>query len=612
MKMKMLITGVTLIAAGVAFAGINWKTPSYSLVARDMPLRQVLDTFGVAQGMCVVMSEQVAGSLSGSFLDIAPQEFLDRISTTHNLIWYYDGAALYVYGAGEITSSLMELQYMRDGNVILLLRELGLEDRRFPIRSTANGELILVSGPPRYVQLIAETIARADSLKRQRSFSEIETRIFRLANTWADNVNLSVSGLESQLQIIGVAQLLDEIMKASGEANARDIVTNGAEKAEFGLSDQMAAGVRPVIKPDNRLNAVVVRDSRMRMPMYEKLIRELDVPQKIVEIEVTSFDISKQDALDWQLSLKVSGHQDKHTAAGGMNAQNLISAGALAGMGAAGAYSYLGDKVQVDASLTALKSKGRARNVSRTAIVTLNNFTAEMSDTQSYHARVVGEKVASLEEVKAGTKLNVKPRIVEPPVGSTNQARQIWLTLKLEDGGFESVSVDSMPMTRQSTLLTQAALYENDSILLAGYFRDIRESGGWGIPLLRDIPLIGWIFGGATYKDETVQRLFILTPRVLDIAMFRDGPMSMLRRQAIGQRNLESIEELENLIKRDNAARKDREEAIGERNEIIEENDEERLRRNRKERKLRREQRHEEQERENEAWDEEFKKRKES
>ena len=606
MKIKTVLVVATICLAELGFAGIKWKTPAYSLVARDMPLRQALDTFGVAQGMSVVMSDQVSGNLSGDFKDIAPQEFLDRISTTHNLIWYYDGTSLYVYGAGEITSSLMELQYMRDGNVILLLRELGLEDRRFPIRSASNGELILVSGPPRYVQLIAETIARADNLKRQRAVSEIDTRVFRLVNTWADNVNLNVSGLESQLQIIGVAQLLEEIMKATGEGNARDVVTNGAATANYGLEDQMLAGIRPVIKPDNRLNAVIVRDSKQRMPMYERLIGELDVPQKIVEIEVTSFDISRSDALDWQLSVKVTGAEKEHEGAAGMNADNLILPAALAGMGAAGAYSYLGEKTRVDASVSALKSKGLARNVSRTAIVTLNNFTAEMTDKQSYHARVVGEKVASLEEVSVGTKLNVKPRIVEPPSGATNLPRQVWLTMELEDGGFESVSVDAMPMTRQSTLHTQAAIDENDAILLGGYFRDIKENGGWGIPYLRDIPWIGWIFGGATYKEETVQRLFILTPRVIDIAAYQSSTQSLMRVQALNQRDMSAVEDLHELIKRDDAARKDREESAKERNEIMEENDEERLRRNRKERDLRREQRHEEQDRANEAWDEEF------
>ena len=604
MKLKTIVVLGILIGCTNLFAGIPWKTPAYSLVAREMSLRDALDTFGVAQGMSVVMSKGVNGVLSGDFKGLKPADFLDRISTTHNLIWYYDGAALYVYGAGEITSSLMDLQYMKEGNVIMILRELGLEDRRFPIRSSQNGELILVSGPPRYVQLIAETIARADNLKRLRSFNEIDTRVFRLVNTWADDVSLNVSGLESQLTIRGVAKLLEEIMNSSADGNSREAVTNGAVRAEYGLSDQMLAAVRPVIKPDNRLNAVVVRDSKARMPMYERLIRELDKPQKLVEIAVTTVEMTKDDALDWQLSLSVRGTKDEHDGAVGMNAQNLMETAALSGMGLAGAYSYLGEKTKVDLSLAALKTKNKARNLSRSAIVTLNNLVGEMTDTQSYHAKMVGEKVASLEEVKAGTRLNVKPRVVESV--TTNGARQVWLTMVLEDGGFESVTVDAMPMTRTSRLVTQAAMFENDSILLAGYFRDIKEDGGWGIPYLRDIPWIGWIFGGATYKDETVQRLFILTPRVIDFANWDSSGQSLIRAQAIGQRDMTAVEDLHELIKRDDAARKDREEAIRERNEIIEENDEERLRRNRRERDLRREKRHEEQKKANEKWDEEF------
>ncbi len=53
--------------------------------------------------------------------------------------------------------------------------------------------------------------------------------------------------------------------------------------------------------------------------------------------------------------------------------------------------------------------------------------------------------------------------------------------------------------------------------MLAGYLRDIDEDAGWGIPLLRDIPWIGWLFGGKSSRKETVQRMFILTPHVVDL-----------------------------------------------------------------------------------------------
>jgi hypothetical protein len=72
-------------------------------------------------------------------------------------------------------------------------------------------------------------------------------------------------------------------------------------------------------------------------------------------------------------------------------------------------------------------------------------------------------------------------------------------------------------MTRSSTLTTQTTVFVGESIMLAGYLRDIEEDAGWGIPYLRDIPWIGWIFGGKSTRKETVQRIFVLTPHIVDI-----------------------------------------------------------------------------------------------
>lgn len=507
-----LVCACACAAMRTAAADIPWKNPTYTLVARDMNLRTALDTFAVAQGLSVVMSDSVQGVFSGDFKDVECGEFLDRLATIHNLAWYYDGAALYIYGAGEVQAVLIDLKYMKAGEVAAMLGELGVEDARFPLKTTSNEELLMVSGPPRYVALVAELVAKADGLKEQRTFSEVEARIFPLVNTWADDVTFVVSSPESSVTIKGVARLLEEIMNSSSGATTREAVqTNDVSVLETSRS----AIFRPVIRPENRLNAVVVRDVTSRMPMYDKLIGELDVPQKLVEIDVTVVELSKKDALDWQLSLKVSGSHREFSGAAGQNAANLFEAGELAGRGMAGAISYLGDNVQVASSLTALKEKGQARNISRTSLVTVNNLAAQMQDSQSYHVRVVGTEVATLEEVTAGTVLQVKPRIVASRTEGV--ADQVWLSMRLDDGGFESIAVDSMPMTRTSTLQTQTAVFENESIMLAGYLRDIEESGGWGIPYLRDIPLIGWLFGGSSVKKETVQRMFILSPHIVDL-----------------------------------------------------------------------------------------------
>ena len=530
-------TSAAAIAAdGPASAApsIPWKVPAYTLVARDMDLRVALDTFAVAQGLSIVASPSVSGRFSGDFKDVPPGEFLDRIATTHNLIWYYDGAALYVYGAGEIATSLLDLQYMKADEVRQMLAELGVEDARFPLKTASNGELVMVAGPPRYVALVAEMIAKADKLREKRTYSEVEARIFPLTYTWAANVSFGVSSPESTATIQGVASLLEEIMSGDVNLGVSELPAEEAAKLEVAR----LSGVKPMIRAENRLNAVIVRDVSSRMGMYEKLIEKLDVPQKLVEIDVTIVEMSQKNALDWQLSISGTGSRRSNEVGAGMNAVNVFGPDSVAGQGLAGAVTHFGSHYDLTASLTALREKGKARSISRTQLLTVNNLAAEMTDTQSYHAKVVGTEVASLQEVTAGTTLQLKPRILHSL--STNVPNQVWLSLQLDDGGFEAISVDSMPMKRSSGLTTQTAVFEDESIMLAGYLRDIEEDAGWGIPFLRDIPIIGWLFGGKSTRKETVQRMFVITPHIVDL-----DKETLVRLQAMHMRDLSVAGELE-------------------------------------------------------------------
>ena len=576
---------------------LPWKNPEYTLVARQMPIRSTLESFSVAQGIPILLSDRVTGVLSGDFKRVSPADFLDRISAVHNLTWYYDGSALYIYTVGEMGSTLIDLRYMKADEVLKMMVELGVEDSRFPLKTASNGELIMVSGPPRYVMLVSEMIARADKLREQRTFTAVETRIFPLKHTWADDVSFSVTSPESTTTIRGRARLLEEIM--NGGSSPAPVREGDSTNETDRLSANTDSAFRPVIRPENRLNAVIVRDTVTRLPMYEKLIADLDRPQKLVEIGVTVLEMSQEDALDWQLSLKVSGAKDEFEGAAGQNAANLFNPATLGGKGLAGALTYLGDDVTVSASLSALREKGKARSISRTSILTLNNMSAEMTDTQSYHARVVGTEVATLEEVSAGTKLQVKPRIVRAV--STNEPDRVWLSMELQDGGFEAISVDAMPMTRSSSLETQAAVLEGHSIMLAGYLRDIKESGGWGIPYLRDIPWIGWLFGGSSMRNETVQRMFILTPYVVDVTT-----NDVLSVQADRQRDIEREEVLEDEFDNDGVERKEREAQIEFRREMRQERAIERSERNESMRDLSREQRRKEMKEDRKIWEKWF------
>ena len=614
MALAALVIGCCAERSVASTNAIPWRIPTYTLTARAMPVRQALETFGVAEGVPVLLSEAAGGVVSGDFKDMPAMEFLDRIVTINNLVWYYDGATLYVYGASEGTTAMLELKYMKAGELQNILGEFGILDDRYPIRSAQNDELIMVSGPPRYVELVAEMIARADKLREIRTFNEVEVRLFPLTYTWADDVTLSVPSSESTVPIKGVAQLLEEITKVDSADRVAD-GTNGMSAAEFRRA-RMGLEFKPTILPENRMNAVMVRDVATRMPMYERLIKQLDKPQKLVEISITTIELSKNDAFDWQMSLGVHGRSSSdadatHQAGAGNNVDNLMTPDALAGKGLSGAYSYIGKNFELSASLAALKSDGKTRGISRTSVLTMNNLAASITDTQAYNARVTGERVASLQSVSAGTMFRFKPRAVKPV--ATNATHRIWLTLEVQDGGFESAKVDGMPMTRTTTLMTQATMNEGESLVLAGYLRDVEGDAGWGIPLLRDIPWIGWIFGGQSNVKETVQRFFVMTPRVIEIT----GPDTAID-QVSQQRDLTEVDEISEALEGDDDERKIREQDMKERRKIKEERTENHLERRKAEierdannRSLDRKKIRDDLEKDRKEWKEDFERREE-
>lgn len=547
--LKLTLT-ILLLAAGTASWAaesspppsptIAWKIPEYTLIAREMSLRDALTAFGTAQGFSVIFSPKVSGTLSGDFRKLSPTDFLNRVTTLHNLIWYFDGSAIYIYGGDENLNILLDLKYMKAEDLRTMLRELKVEDARFPLKTTSNDQIIMVAGPPRYVQLVAELVDKADILSEKRAYSQVETRIFPLQHTWADDVALNTGGGESGGSIKGVATILSNLMaEGNNTVPIKEATEKGKEKKAATpeeqklqqLTEKLDQKFKPIIKPENRLNAVIVRDVASRMPQYERLIAQLDVPQRLVEIAVTSLEMSKDNALDWQLSISASANGHDVSGSVGQNPANLFGEDNLVGKGLAGAISYIGNSGRISASLSALRQKGKARAISRTSLLTMNNMSASFTDTQSYHVRVAGTEVATLEEVTAGTTLQVKPRIIRR--ASADAPQRFWMTIGLTDGGFEAVTVDSMPVTRNSSVNTQASVNEGECILLAGYMRDIDEEDSWGIPFLRDIPLIGWLFGGLVHKKETIQRMFILTPYIVEL-----DTKDLARVQASRQRDI--------------------------------------------------------------------------
>jgi type III secretion protein C len=237
----------------------------------------------------------------------------------------------------------------------------------------------------------------------------------------------------------------------------------------------------------------------------------IDVPVAMIEIEARIIDIEKTKltelGFDWAVAAKnasfVFGDPGRAASAGdfalGINARVSSNTVILSGS------SYLLSRIQ------ALESAGDAQVIARPSILTTDNLGALIDLSQTFYASVSGERVANLVPVTVGTMLKVTPHLIE-----REGQRQIQMVVDIEDGTLVSREGLSLPVVKKSTLATQAVILENQSLLIGGYNMENAENALKKIPLLSDLPVVGQLFTTSYANREKYERLFLITPRIVD------------------------------------------------------------------------------------------------
>ena len=72
-----------------------------------------------------------------------------------------------------------------------------------------------------------------------------------------------------------------------------------------------------------------------------------------------------------------------------------------------------------------------------------------------------------------------------------------------------------MPLTTQDNLNTRAVLRENDSLLIGGLVREERSTDESGVPAIRKVPILGFLFKQRERSLVRMRRLFLITPRLI-------------------------------------------------------------------------------------------------
>lgn len=143
-----------------AAAPADWRSRTFDYQIVDQDLREVLVELGKRVGLNATLSEGVRGRVRGRLTRGTASETLDRLAAIYGLEWFTDGSTLHVSSVNEAVSRLIDLGGVSAAQLETALRGIGVHDARWPVRgSDPSLGLAMISGPPRYVGLVEQTLA---------------------------------------------------------------------------------------------------------------------------------------------------------------------------------------------------------------------------------------------------------------------------------------------------------------------------------------------------------------------------------------------------------------------------------------------------------------------
>lgn len=276
-----------------------------------------------------------------------------------------------------------------------------------------------------------------------------------------------------------------------------------------------------MITADVRRNAVIIRDIRANMPLYEAAIRKLDVPVRVVEISAAIVDL--QLGAGRTLGLNSFGVNTGSFTVGGSTTTNAIAAGATAAPGSPSNLNMSGvfGTTAITTKINFLASEKKAKILSRPTILTLDNFGAMINREETFYVNSVGQYVSNLYNVSTGLNLQVVPHIT-----LSHGENRIYLQVQIQDGTTVPGDAGALPTVQQSSLTTQSVVKEDQSLLIGGLYKKVTRKDASGYPWLYKLPVVSFLFGVKDSGKEMVESIFLITPRIVEVSSKNLGDYS--------------------------------------------------------------------------------------
>lgn len=287
---------------------------------------------------------------------------------------------------------------------------------------------------------------------------------------------------------------------------SRNAARTGSGSAGVGgiTSLSLASGVR--IIADNLNNAILVYGSRGEYEKINAALKRLDVPLTQVRIEASIIEVSLTDDLQYGLQWLFTDQRGSWTGAGGLDVMGAIAGGF--------SYTLRNPAGQVQLVLKALAEKSLIKVISSPSLMVLDNHTASISVGNQQPVRTSqtvtdgGNVTNAIQYKDTGVSLSVTPSVTAGDM----------VTMQINQA-VTDVGPEDLPTGQRSFLQRQiaskVAVRSGETLVLGGLIRDNTTSGDNGLPYLKDVPVLGLLFGARGQNTNRTELLVVITPRVV-------------------------------------------------------------------------------------------------
>ncbi|UYV11566.1 MAG: hypothetical protein NCW75_09655 [Phycisphaera sp.] len=269
------------------------------------------------------------------------------------------------------------------------------------------------------------------------------------------------------------------------------------------------------IVPVWRQNAIMVLSPPEYRAAIIDLIEQLDQPGRQVLIQAVIAEVSRDDAealgLRWSSSSINPSRTDNSI---GFVSSTTASEGGV--FGNLFDTSVLNVGIDLNAVLQALDERTNVSILSRPIIFTSDNQEAEFFDGQDIpfitnaQTTDTGGTTQGFEYRAVGIQLRVRPRL------TPNKDVDLRVNIELSSvaPGQQNASGQVVVDRRETT--TQLIVRSGQTLVISGIMRNEDTEVVRKIPLLGDIPLLGWLFRSREQSASTTEQLIFITPVIVE------------------------------------------------------------------------------------------------